>query len=182
LAAQQKPTWIALLRAINLVRKDSRLAMADLRARLEELGLQDVRTHLQTGNVVFRAPRGGRERLRAEIEDAVAELVPDRPQVFLLTPAELARAARANPFDVADDHQCNLIFLDATPSAAAKRKLAEQQDDVYTIAVKGRTVYYAYPKAAAGRRRAIDFEGILGARGTARTHKVVARLVEMAGE
>jgi uncharacterized protein (DUF1697 family) len=174
-------TWIALLRAINLVRKESRVSMADLRARLEKLGLEDVRTHLQTGNVVFEAAGGDRERLRASIEKAVAELVPDGPQVFLLTPAELARAARDNPFDVGDDHQCNLLFLDAAPSAAAKRKLAEQEDDTYTIAVKGRTVYYTYAKSAAGGRRTIDFEGILGARGTARTHKVVARLVEMAG-
>jgi uncharacterized protein (DUF1697 family) len=182
LADPGKHTWIALLRAINLVRKESRLAMADLRACLEGLGLEDVRTHLQTGNAVFTTPRQDRTRLRADIEAAVAELVADRPQVFLLTPAELARAARANPLTVADDDQCNLVFLDATPTAAAKRRLAEQQDDVYTIAVKGRTVYVTYPNATAGRRRALDIEGILGVRGTARTHKVVARLVAMAEE
>jgi uncharacterized protein (DUF1697 family) len=139
-----------------------------------------VRTHLQTGNVVFTTTRRDRDRLHRDIETAVAELVPEHPQVFLLTPAELRRAARANPFDVGSDHQCVLVFLDATPTAAAKRRLAEQQDETYEIAVKGRVAYYTYAKATAGRRRAIDFEGILGARGTGRTHKVVARLVEMA--
>ncbi|HEX6391312.1 MAG TPA: DUF1697 domain-containing protein [Solirubrobacteraceae bacterium] len=174
-------TWIALLRAINLGPR-SRVAMPDLHARLEALGLEDVRTHLQTGNVVFATKRKDRERLRRDIEDAVAELVPERPQIFLLTPAELRRAARANPFEVGAEQQCVLVFLDAAPAAAAKRKLAEQEDDTYAIAVKGKVVYYTYPKAAGGRRRAIDFERILGVRGTARTHKVVARLVEMAGD
>ncbi len=175
-------TYIALLRAIN-VGGTSVVKMGDVRARLEDLGLGDVRTHLQTGNVVFTTGRSQRERLRDDIAKAVAELVPSGPTVFLLTPAELRRAAEANPFAGSldgTDLQCVLLFLDGTPTAGARRKLAAQEDDTYAIAVRGSVVYYTYSKATAGRRRTIDFEGILGRRGTARTHRVVAKLIEIA--
>lgn len=174
-------TYVALLRAIN-VGGGSPVKMADLRARLEKLGLGDVRTLLQTGNVVFTSRRTQRERLRREIEQAVAELVPRGPQVFLLTPDELRRAANANPFKDAagSDRQCILVFLDGKPTAAARRKLQAQVDETYAIAVRGAVVYYTYPKSSAGRRRTIDFEGILGRSGTGRNAGVVAKLVELA--
>jgi uncharacterized protein (DUF1697 family) len=52
-------THVALLRGIN-VGKAKRVAMADLRALLEELGYADVRTLLNSGNVVFTAPRAAK--------------------------------------------------------------------------------------------------------------------------
>jgi hypothetical protein len=49
------PVHVALLRGINLGSK-RRVAMSDLREVLGELGYEDVRTHLQSGNAVFRTP------------------------------------------------------------------------------------------------------------------------------
>ncbi len=49
--------YVALLRAIN-VGGSSLMKMADLRARCEALGLQDVSTYIQTGNVLFSSSEG----------------------------------------------------------------------------------------------------------------------------
>jgi uncharacterized protein (DUF1697 family) len=58
------PTYVVLLRGINLGSK-RRVAMADLRALLEGLGYDDVRTHLQSGNVVVRT--------KAQLDMVIAE-------------------------------------------------------------------------------------------------------------
>jgi uncharacterized protein (DUF1697 family) len=58
-------TWVALLRGINLGARN-KVAMADLRALIEELGAEDVRTYVQSGNVVFRSALS-----RAELAKAV---------------------------------------------------------------------------------------------------------------
>ena len=60
------PTYVALLRGINLGSK-RRVAMADLRELLEGLGYDDVRTHLQSGNVVL-----GADRVRGRREEGVS--------------------------------------------------------------------------------------------------------------
>lgn len=59
--------YVALLRGINLGSK-RRVAMADLRALLEGLGYDDVRTHLQSGNGVFRAQTRTAAQLAAVVE------------------------------------------------------------------------------------------------------------------
>ena len=64
------PVHVALLRGINLGSK-RRVAMADLRVLLEGLGYDDVRTHLQSGNAVFRAPT----RSAAAVERAVSAAI-----------------------------------------------------------------------------------------------------------
>ena len=50
-----KDTRVALIRGIN-VGKAKRVAMAELRAELEKIGYEDVRTLLNSGNVVFTLP------------------------------------------------------------------------------------------------------------------------------
>lgn len=61
------PTYLALLRAINLG-ANRKFPMADLRACLESAGYQDVATHIQTGNVRVTAPQRDRIRIEADLE------------------------------------------------------------------------------------------------------------------
>ena len=64
--------YAALLRGIN-VGKAKRLAMADLKAIVESLGHRDVRTLLNSGNVVFEAREAGVERLASGLEKAAVD-------------------------------------------------------------------------------------------------------------
>jgi uncharacterized protein (DUF1697 family) len=103
---------VALLRGINLASK-RRVAMADLRAWLTELGYEDVRTLLQSGNVVFRTSKRP-ATVRKEMEAALAEGAGFHVDCVLRTAAELRAVVDANPLgDVAGDPSRYLVsFLD----------------------------------------------------------------------
>ena len=60
--------YVALLRGVNNAGLGARVAMADLRAIFEGLGFREVRTLLNSGNVVFSLPAKGRDTLRGRIE------------------------------------------------------------------------------------------------------------------
>jgi uncharacterized protein (DUF1697 family) len=87
---------IALLRGIN-VGKAKRVAMADLRALVESLGYQDVRTLLNSGNVVFTAPPVVKGDPATRIEEALARRLGVPSRVTLLSAKELAAAVAENP-------------------------------------------------------------------------------------
>ena len=89
-------TYIGLLRGVN-VGRSVRVAMADLRTLVEALGYRDVRTILNSGNVVFTGPRGPTARVAAQVELALARHVGAPVRVIVLTAPELAAAVAANP-------------------------------------------------------------------------------------
>lgn len=176
--------YVALIRAINVGGR-STIAMADLRALVEGAGMADVTTHIQTGNVVFSAPRTRRDALAGRLEAALADRLGDRVTVFVRTRRDLESALGRCPFEPERDPavaMCHLMFLDRAPDAAQRRALLAKQGDEYRFHVDRDVVYYAYSRAARGRRRSIDFEGLLGARGTGRSIGVVRKLVELAAE
>src|SRR5512147_1552548 len=88
------PTQIALIRGIN-VGKAHRVAMADLRSLMEGLGFENVRTLLNSGNVVFSAR--SHRNTGPNIEKALAESLGVTAKVILLTAEELATIVAQNP-------------------------------------------------------------------------------------
>src|SRR5687768_11781403 len=90
-------TYMALLRGVNNVGAARRVAMADLRALFEALGFRDVRTLLNSGNVVFSVPTRGRGDVRARIEKALASRLGLSSPVTILSAGEVTAAVRDNP-------------------------------------------------------------------------------------
>ena len=172
--------YIALLRGINVGGKSS-MKMDDLRAQFEALGLTNVRTHIQTGNVLFKTADSDIGDLARRIEKQLAAGLSYEGSVFVLTSAQLKGAAANNPFDPErrdQEQRCHLMFLSDAPAADRVRALTELAGKEYQFAVKGKVFYYAYPRAFEGsKRRSIDFEKVLGVSGTARTWKVVNKLI-----
>jgi uncharacterized protein (DUF1697 family) len=103
---------VALLRGINLAAR-RRVAMADLRAWLTDLGYTDVRTLLQSGNAVFRTSKRP-VTVRREMEKALAEGAGFRIDCVLRTAAELRAVVDADPFGdvVTDPARYVVSFLD----------------------------------------------------------------------
>jgi uncharacterized protein (DUF1697 family) len=155
--------YVALLRAIN-VGTHGRITMADLRARCEHAGCEDVSTYIQTGNVLFASSDSA-----AKVTKAIEKELGTR--AFVLTPVQLKQAAKANPLRK-KGWRSHLMFLERAP----KETLDEL--DGYRTAVKGKVLYYAFPEDDAGRRRSINFEKLLGVAGTGRSAKVVDELIE----
>jgi uncharacterized protein (DUF1697 family) len=108
--------FVALLRGIN-VGTAKRIPMAQLREVFSALGLRDVRTHLQSGNVVFAAP------FRPDVvmlEAAVLSATGVQSSIVLLDEAVFRDIHRQNPFgDVPDPSRMLVHFTDAMPAAAA---------------------------------------------------------------
>jgi uncharacterized protein (DUF1697 family) len=176
-----KVTNVALLRGINVGGR-TMIAMAKLKEVFESLGFEDVVTYIQTGNVVFTTPETDADKLARQIERKLKSAAGYGGTVFVFSRNELKKAAANNPFNPkrrAKEQQCHLVFLDATPAAARKKALMEMAGDEYRFAVRGKVLYYAYAKADAFKRRTINFEKVLGVTGTARTWKVVDKLIEL---
>ena len=169
-------TYIALLRGIN-VGKAKRIAMADLRALLEDLGYTDVATLLNSGNVVFRTGKGSRKKLAADISDAIATRLGIEVPVIVVSAKELALIVRENPFASADDPSRLLIafvadagMLSAT-SAIEPHVVAPEQFHVGTHA--------AYLHCASGILESKAAEALLGKTGKAASTRNWATVLKL---
>ncbi len=160
-------TYIALLRGIN-VGKAKRIAMADLRALLEDLGYTDVVTLLNSGNVVFKAGKGVPKKLAADISAAIATHLGIEVPVIVASAKELALIVRENPFASADDPSRLLVAFVADAgmlsamsamSAIEPHVVAPEQFHVGTHA--------AYLHCASGILESKAAEALLGKTGKA---------------
>ena len=119
--------YIALLRGINVGRA-KRVAMADLRTLIEDLGFSDVRTLLNTGNAVFRSARPNTARVASAIEAAIQSKFGFSVAVVVVTARELNTIVTENPLPQAAGDPSRLLVAFVTKGAdlgKAKPLLAE---------------------------------------------------------
>jgi uncharacterized protein (DUF1697 family) len=103
--------YLALLRGINVGGKN-KVKMAELREAVEAIGHTDVATYIQSGNVLFRAPRQPRAELAARLESGLSERFGIELKVVVVTAAELRRVVGEAPSGFgAETHRCDVIFL-----------------------------------------------------------------------
>jgi uncharacterized protein (DUF1697 family) len=132
---------IALLRGIN-VGRSNRVPMPQLRAHLTELGYGDVRTIVQSGNIVLEsAVEGG--RLERDLQTAIAQRFGVDTPVVVRTAAQLAQVVADNPFaEAADDpRRFQVSFLAQPCPAAEARELMAADIGRERVAVAGREIY-----------------------------------------
>ncbi len=178
--AKRRTAYAALLRAVNLG-SHGKLSMPALETALGELGLEDVATYIQSGNVVFRSDRP-EKTLADEITRCIAETFGLETTVILRSAGELRRVAARNPF-VGDEEQpsrLHVLFLDAEPAAAAVAKLDPDRSPPDRFGVDRREVYLHYPSGMGRSKLSPGYlERVLGVRGTARNWNTVLKLVEL---
>lgn len=174
--------WIAaLLRGIN-VGGANKIAMAELRALLTALGFLDVSTHLQSGNVVFRAPGTEPAQAAAAIEAAISRHLDMSIAAIARTGEQMRRIASDHPLaDVASNPSRMLVvFL----SAAAERTLVAQvQEERFApdrFVAAEQEIYVWAPNGVSETKLTYAFwEKQLGVVATARNWNTVQRLYEM---
>src|SRR6516162_6436682 len=88
---------IGLLRGVNLG-GHRKVAMADLRALCESMGLREPQTYVQSGNVLFKTAERNLSKLAAQLEDAIERRFGFRSEVILRTAAEMREVVVRNPF------------------------------------------------------------------------------------
>lgn len=172
-------TWVALLRGINVGGRNT-VPMAALRRVCEEAGCGDVRTVIQSGNVVFTSDDRDRAQLRQRLEEAVATAFDVPSTVVLLKAAELGALVRAHPFG--DDGAHTFVtFLAEKPKPDAVRALADRDVAPDRVEVRGSDVFLHLPNGVTGARLSGTLvERLLGVPGTARNWRTVTKLVELA--
>lgn len=174
---------IALLRGINLA-KQRRMSMADLRDVVTGLGYEDVRTHLQSGNVVLTAKESPNTVAR-ELERELERVLRMDVKVVVRTRDELARVIEADPFGDAVDKPSwyQVTFLSAKPSAKVVRDLENEDFSPEQVAVRGREIYAWHPAGMNKSRLAKVLSGKdLGVAATARNWNTVTKLLAIADE
>jgi uncharacterized protein (DUF1697 family) len=174
-------TLVALLRGINVGGRNA-VSMPALKELLTSLGLRDVTTYIQSGNVVFGAPAGKPDELARKLERQIAKTFAVNASVLLRTPAQLKRIAAGNPFvqQATDRSKLHVVFLDRNPGARAQTKLDPERSPPDEFVLKGREIYLHLPNGAGRTKLTIDyFERRLGVKATHRNWNTLNRLIEL---
>ncbi|HET9252532.1 MAG TPA: DUF1697 domain-containing protein [Candidatus Eisenbacteria bacterium] len=168
---------VALLRGIN-VGKAKRVAMADLRRLFEDLGYTDVRTVLNSGNVVFTLPRKPAGDLQERLSKAVAERTGVSCRVVVLDAGEVADVVHGNPLAaVAKDPTRLLVMaLRDKAAAAALQPLARQRWAPESFALRNRIAYLWCAKGIAESPLWEAVNHAIGDAGTARNLATMTKL------
>lgn len=175
--------YVSMLRAVN-VGGTSRIKMDALSRVYESLGLADVRTLLQSGNVLFRSRLGDRKRLVTRIMQEIERQLDLKVEVILRTLAEVASIVERGPVlsPRADTNKLLVMFLAAVPDAAAQAALLKWHKEKglkEVLELRGPEIYLYYPDGV-GRSKLTSavIENKLDTAGTARNWNTLMKLVE----
>lgn len=176
-------TYIALFRGINVAGKYI-LPMKELVAVLESLGLQDIKTYIQSGNVIFRSKATDTAQLARKISAAIRKSHSFEPQVLLLDPAVLDKVIKENPYPEAEEtpstlHVNFLAAIPPKPDLKALEKIRSESERFHLA----RDVLYLHAPDGVGRSKlAASLERLLGVPMTSRNWNTVRKLKEMVGD
>lgn len=167
--------YVALLRGVNLLGV-STLKMDRLREIAGEIGLENPRTHIASGNLLFRSDKSEGEVKRL-LEARLTEQMGRKVAAMVRTAREMKAVVRANPFTDMPASRVQAFFMDAPPPPDLIETARNIDDE--RIAVGAREVYVAYGEKGIGRSR---LRIPAAEAGTARNMNTVAKLAELARE
>ena len=170
---------IALLRGIN-VGKAKRIAMADLRDLCATLGYDDVKTLLNSGNVVFSAPRAD-AKAAAKIEKAIAASHGFTSRVVVVTADQMNTIVEDNPFEEAESNPSRFLVTVLYDHADRTRlaALAKQDWGVERLAIGTHAVYSWCADGILESPSLVALNKVLGDAGTNRNWATIRKLHAM---
>ena len=115
---------ISMLRGVNLG-PHNRMKMEELRAVYESLKLQDPRTYVQSGNVLFKTKERDEAKLSSRIQDGIEKKFGFRPDVILRTTEELRTAVGEESICSAEEYRSEQIAGDVSGSASCCGRVRE---------------------------------------------------------
>ncbi len=168
---------IALIRGINVGRA-KRVPMVDLRALIGALGYTDVRTLLNSGNVVFTDNGTAANNPGARIEEAIASQLGVSALVIVLTASELVAIVRENPLlDLADDPSRLLVaVLNVPADRTLLEPLLKQDWDPEILALGPRVAYLWCPDGILAGRLPETIGRVVGDSATTRNWRTITKI------
>jgi len=174
--------YISLLRAIN-VGGNNKIKMDTLKEVYQSLGLKNVKSYLQTGNVVFEADEEKILQLEEKIEIGIEKRFGFRPKVIIRTLDELKEVVAKIPFNDGKERLPNrllVMFLAEEPTNEAKAQLVQINTTLEELHLIGKELYLYYPESIANSKLNTNvIEKKLKLYGTARNWNTVTKLVEI---
>lgn len=173
--------YIALLRGIN-VGGNNKLTMKELADVLEGLGLNHIKTYIQSGNVFFQGNASNTTQLAEKISTAIRKRHGFEPKVLLLDAAKLEKIIKANPFPGAEAAGSTLHFnflaeFPLKPDLDGIEKIRSASERCELI---GEVFYLHAPDGIGRSKLATNMEKLLGVPMTGRNWNTVLKLQEMA--
>jgi len=176
-------TYIGLLRAVN-VAGHNLVSMADLRNFLSRLGLEEPRTLLQSGNVVFGTKSASAAALETLLEAEAKKRLGLETTFFVRSTAEWRALIAGNPFSRearVDPARLVAVTLKEAPASAAVKALTAAVPGRESVRVKGNVAYITYPDGQGTSKLSNALiESKLGTRGTARNWNTILKLAALA--
>jgi len=139
-------TYIALLRGIN-VSGQKMIKMADLVELLSELKLKNIRTYIQSGNVVFENTKTDPKKLASKIKEKILEYYGFDVPVIIRSQAELLTILKKNPFlgkRKEDTEKFYVAFLSEEPESENIKKMEILRNTPEEWVVSGKEIYLFY--------------------------------------
>ncbi len=171
----------ALLRGINVGGKN-KLPMATLVGMFTQADCAEVRTYIQSGNVVFLATPAAAKHTAHLVARQIREQFGFQTPIVLRTADELRRIAANNPFlpSDADVKTLHVVFLAERPDKRRTAALDADRSPGDAFCAVGREVYLHLPNGVARTRFTNNyFDAALGTVSTMRNWRTLLRLVEM---
>jgi uncharacterized protein (DUF1697 family) len=176
-------TYVAFMRAINVGGR-AIVKMTDLQAAFAAVGCKNVRTFIQSGNIVFEAREEQAPALFHKIPKALIELFGGEPHVIFRTSRELERLVKSDPFKThAPERSAKLYvtFLSHKPQSKISFPLVSNAEALEAIAMKNLEVFII------SRRRKNGFYGFpnnfiekeLRTSGTTRNWSTLTKIVDL---
>jgi uncharacterized protein (DUF1697 family) len=174
---------ISMLRGVNLA-SHNRMKMDALRKLYESLGLRDVQTYVQSGNVVFKTAGRDLARLAGKIEAGIESSLGVHTDVLLRTTAEMREVVAANPFAARsgiDPGKLLVDFLAREPGPEAQEKLLSIHIEPEELRIHGREIYIYFFNGMARPKLPQGFiDRAVKMPCTGRNWNTVTKLLEMA--
>ncbi len=167
------PTYIALFRAINVGGKNS-LPMKELAALLEKNGYQNIKTYIQSGNVVFNS----KKKPDADIGSLIEQQFGFKPEVIILSDTEFHSVAGANPYKNSEGKTVHTYFCKNKPNLNQKR-LGELKAESEQVTIKDKVLYLHAPDGIGKSKLVANISSCLGVPATGRNLNTVNKLLSM---
>jgi len=171
--------YVSILRGIN-VSGQKKINMAELRQLLSGVGLEELETYIQSGNIVFKADQT-HDKLEEVIRESIMGHFGFEVPTLVLTAAELGIIIQENPFQDKDLTKLHVTFLSAHPNSQLIDSLAPSPNPLEEYLIKGKVIYVYCPDGY-GRTKINNmfFERKLKTTATTRNWKTCIKLWEIA--
>ena len=176
-------TWVLLLRAVNLG-ATNKVSMPVLRELMADAGFTDVRTYVQSGNIVATSKHRSEAAVAKDLRALIKEHFDVDTPVIVRTPRQVAAVVKSNPFPAeveASEKLVAVVFHDKPlPKDSSVVEFADSAGE--KVLVDGRELYIAYSSSIhQSKLTAAAMRKHLGAiEGTARNWRTVKAVAELA--